>query len=83
MHLLQKFICQSETCRHEVQFEILQDELADVTRTCDCGARMKKVYATPVLFRIYKANQQPSSPVRPPTNPEEAHGTHEENTGSD
>ena len=84
MRLLQKFVCQSETCRREMQVEILQGDPAEVNarRTCDCGAKMKKAYSTPVLFRIYKASQPSDSPAPLTTNPEEAHGTHEENTRS-
>ena len=57
MHLRQKYICSSESCRCEIELEIPPDSFGRETPnpTCGCGAKMKKVYKSPVLFRLYRA----------------------------
>jgi hypothetical protein len=57
MLLRHKYVCPSKSCRRGLEIEIPPNGIDRNTPspTCTCGSKMKKVYATPVLFKLSKA----------------------------
>jgi hypothetical protein len=53
-----KYVCQSKTCRGEVETEIQvgDRQSAIPIPNCSCGSEMKKAYSTPVLSNLSKAD---------------------------
>jgi hypothetical protein len=49
----QRYRCQNPACRAEIEIE-MTDDLSDASTMpkCSCGARMKKVYTTPVFKEL-------------------------------
>ena len=47
----QKYVCPSKFCRREIEIDLSLGVVAKSPR-CTCGTKMKKVYTTPVLFKL-------------------------------
>lgn len=63
-----KYVCVSKTCGRTIELEIrqLNDTHLNSSPICGiCGSVMKKVYSTPVLFRltIHSAEERKDSDV--------------------
>ena len=54
-----KFICQSSTCRRQVEIEIPAGSGAEqgLNPLCACGSKMKKLYMKPLLRELSKAER--------------------------
>ena len=54
----QTYVCASKTCGRTIELEIRHpnDTHLNPSPICGCGAAMKKVYSTPVLFRLTKTD---------------------------
>lgn len=53
-----RYVCVSESCRHEVETDIpvARTNGAFLKQTCsECGSEMKKVYSAPAFTRVSKA----------------------------
>ena len=51
MLLRQKYVCPSKSCRREIEIEMERAPSGvGGSATCTCGTKLKKAYATPVLF---------------------------------
>ena len=54
-----RYVCVSTTCRREMEFEVSHGGISGrVAKVCPCGAEMKKVYAAPILRKLYEVTDK-------------------------
>jgi hypothetical protein len=63
-----KYVCQSTTCRREIEIEIPSGQEGQGNPKCVCGSEMKKVYKPPTLTNLSKAEAMQILKKSDPTN---------------